>query len=199
LYQAGQVYLVAQPDHPITTTVEDTDGEIAMIDPALPSQVADTAPGRTRQPVRFTGYDPVSPHAARLLVAVTLNAFPNNARTDPTIEDRHDAHTGTLRRAVAFIDEHAHEDIAITDIAAAAYVTVRALQLAFRRHLDTTPTEYLRRVRLDHAHHDLIAADPATITVTAVAYRWGFSSPSRFTADYRQTYGITPSRTLHRT
>jgi len=65
LYQAGQVHLVSQPEHPFRTMVEDADGEMAMIDPALPSQVADTAPGRNRQPVRFTGYDPVSPHAAR--------------------------------------------------------------------------------------------------------------------------------------
>jgi hypothetical protein len=43
-----------------------------------------------------------------------------------------------MRRAVAFIDEHAHEDIAAADIAAAAGVTIRSVQLAFRRHLDST-------------------------------------------------------------
>jgi AraC-like DNA-binding protein len=227
LYQAGQVYLAAQPEDPFTITIENTDGEMAVIDPALPSQVADTAPGRTRQPVRITGYEPVSAHAARqwqhtyayirdtvlaspdaaaqplvaasaaqLLAAVTLSAFPTNALTDPTIEDRHDAHPDTLRRAVAFIDEHAHTDITIADIAAAVCVTVRAVQLAFRRHLDTTPTEYLRRVRLDHAHRDLASADPAITTVTTVAYRWGFPSGSRFAAYYRQAYGVNPGHTL---
>jgi len=82
--------------------------------------------------------------------------------------------------------------------AAAASVTVRAVQLAFRRYLDTTPTGYLRRVRLEHAHRQLIAADPAHETITAVAYRWGFSSSSRFGAYYRQAYGVTPNHTLHR-
>jgi hypothetical protein len=33
----------------------------------------------------------------------------------------------------------------VADIAAAARVTTRAVQLAFRRHLDTTPTDYLRQ------------------------------------------------------
>jgi AraC-like DNA-binding protein len=33
-------------------------------------------------------------------------------------------------------------------------------------------------------------------TVTAIAYRWGFTSSSRFAASYRRTYGITPSQTL---
>jgi AraC-like DNA-binding protein len=54
----------------------------------------------------------------------------------------------------------------------------------------------LRRVRLERAHRDLQAADPARQTVTAIAYRWGFPSSSRFAAHYRQVYGVTPSRTL---
>jgi transcriptional regulator GlxA family with amidase domain len=134
--------------------------------------------------------------ASQLLAAAALAAFPNNALTDPTIEDRRDAHPDTLRRAVAFIDEHAHTSITTADIAAAAHVTIRTVQLAFRRYLDTTPTEYLRRVRLDHARQDLLAADPARESVTAVAYRWGFPGPSRFAAYYRQAYGVLPGATL---
>jgi transcriptional regulator GlxA family with amidase domain len=101
-----------------------------------------------------------------------------------------------LRRAIAFIDEHAHDDIAGAEIAAAAGVTIRALQLAFRRHLNTTPLGYLRRVRLDYAHRELAAADPQHESVTAVAFRWGFANSGRFAAYYRQAYGVLPSRTL---
>ena len=131
----------------------------------------------------------------RLLAATALAVFPNTAFPGPGARDRSDASPVTLRRAIAFIDEHAHQDIAGADIAAAAGVTVRAVQLAFRRHLDTTPLGYLRRVRLDYAHRQLAAADPRYESVTAVAYRWGFSS-SRFAAYYRQAYGVLPSQTL---
>lgn len=56
---------------------------------------------------------------------------------------------------------------------------------------------YLRRVRLDHAHEDLVRADPSDgTTVTSVGYRWGFSSSSRFAQHYRAAYGIAPSDTL---
>lgn len=41
-----------------------------------------------------------------------------------------------------------------------------------------------------------MAGDPERDTVTAVAYRWGFTSPSRFAVYYRQAYGIPPGRTL---
>ena len=131
---------------------------------------------------------------ARLLAATALAIFPNTALSGPGARDHSDASPATLRRAIAFIDGHAQEDIAGAEIAAAAGVTIRAVQLAFRRHLDTTPLGYLRRVRLDHAHRQLAAADPRHESVT-VAYRWGFSS-SRFAAYYRQAYGVLPSHTL---
>jgi AraC-like DNA-binding protein len=136
--------------------------------------------------------------ASQYLAACVLQAFPNNAVTGATGQDRRDANGGTVRRAVAFIDANAGLDLSLADIARAACVTPRALQLAFRRHLDTTPMAYLRRVRLSHAHHDLAAADPAQATVTEIAGRWGFATPSRFTALYRRAYGTLPSRTLYR-
>ena len=68
-----------------------------------------------------------------------------------------------LRRAVAFIQDNADADIGLEDIAAAVNVSPRSVQYAFRRHLSTTPLEYLRRVRLDRAHRELKAADPANV------------------------------------
>jgi AraC-like DNA-binding protein len=139
----------------------------------------------------------VTASAARLLAVTALATFPSNAVTEPTAADRRDAHPSTLRRAIAYIDAHAADpDVTAADIAAACHVTIRSVQLAFRRHLDMTPTDYLHRVRLNHAHHDLVSADPGGETVTAVAYRWGFSSASVFSARYRHAYGVTPGHTL---
>ncbi|AHH97038.1 helix-turn-helix domain-containing protein [Kutzneria albida] len=116
--------------------------------------------------------------AGRLLSATVLAIFPNTALTEPTIEDRRDAHPRTLRCAIVLIEDHAHLDISAADIAAAAHVTIRALQYAFRRHLDTSPMGYLRQARLRQAHQELLATDPGTgVTVTQVAARWGFFTP----------------------
>ena len=137
--------------------------------------------------------------AGRLLAASLLSAFPSTARTETTIEDRRDAHPATLRLAITFIDDHAHQDITAADIAAAAHVSIRAVEYAFRRHLGTTPTGYLRRARLHHAHRELLAADPTTgVTVTEIAARWGFYHPGRFARHYRAAYGRTPYQTLCR-
>ncbi|MFB9895286.1 helix-turn-helix domain-containing protein [Planobispora takensis] len=47
-------------------------------------------------------------------------------------------------------------------MARAVGTSPRAVQYAFRRHLGTTPTGYLRRARPERAHRDLQAAGPAT-------------------------------------
>ena len=87
----------------------------------------------------------------------------------------------------------------VEDIAAASHVTARALQLAFRRHLDTTPMAYVRRVRLQRLHQELRHADPADgATVTAAAARWGFQQMGRLSAQYRDLFGESPRDTLRR-
>jgi AraC-like DNA-binding protein len=141
----------------------------------------------------------VASTSGQQLCAAVLAAFPTNAEFEPTIEDRHDSHPRTLRRAIAYIDDHAHEDISVADVASAAHVTIRALQHAFRRHRDTTPMGYVRLVRLRQAHRELLATDPTSgVTVTEIAARWGFFHPGRFARYYRDIHGCSPYQTLLR-
>lgn len=135
--------------------------------------------------------------AGRLLASTALAAFANTAVRDT------DAVTGAventpaaLRRAVGFVEENADKDIGITDIAASVYLTPRSVQYIFRRYLDTTPTEFLRRVRLERAHSDLTAADKSTTTVAGTAAHWGFAHTGRFAVLYRQAFGESPHETL---
>ena len=96
-------------------------------------------------------------------------------------------------------DERRDQPLTLAGIAAQAGVTPRALQHAFRRQYDTVPMSYLRQVRLERAHQDLLAADPAAgHTVAAIARRWGFTRADRFAAAYRTAYGRPPSHTLRR-
>jgi AraC-like DNA-binding protein len=132
-----------------------------------------------------------------MVAAAALTVFPNT-----TMRPGHGPGPGqvtpaALRRAVAYIDEHAAEPVTVREIAEAARVAPGALHAGFRRHFGITAAGYLRRVRLEHAHQDLRAADPSRgDTVSAVAARWGFGQAARFTAFYREQYGVLPSRTL---
>jgi transcriptional regulator GlxA family with amidase domain len=110
-----------------------------------------------------------------------------------TVAHRHE----TLDRAIEFVERRAGLDTEVADIAEMAGVTVRAIQLAFRQHLDTTPTAYMRAIRLEHAHRQLVDSTPGDgITVTRTAVDWGFANPSRFAAYYRAAYGRPPGQTL---
>lgn len=84
----------------------------------------------------------------------------------------------------------------VGDLAAAAGLSVRALQDGFRRHVGTSPMTYLRQVRLQKVHEALLAADPSTATATSIAHSWGFAHYGRFVADYRARFGISPTRSL---
>jgi AraC-like DNA-binding protein len=132
-----------------------------------------------------------------MVAATALSVFPNTTMRPGYVPGPGRMAPAALRRAVAYIDEHAAEPVSMAEIAVAARVTPRALQAGFRRHFGDTPTGYLRRVRLERAHRDLQAADPTRgDTVTAIAARWGFGYAARFTDSYREHYGVLPSHTL---
>jgi AraC-like DNA-binding protein len=83
-----------------------------------------------------------------------------------------------------------------TDLAEIAGVGVRVLQESFRQHVGMPPLAYLRRLRLDGVHAELSRSDPWRVSVSEVAYRWGFTHLGRFAGAYRARYGVAPSQTL---
>lgn len=136
-------------------------------------------------------------HFEQLLVHGLLG-FQPHSRSEALADSAHPLTPLSLRRAMTFCDEHAGQPISVSDIAAVARVSVRTLQDNFRTYAQTTPLGYLRRVRLDRAHQDLLAAAQSgeQTTVTDVALRWGFVHLSRFAQLYRDTYGHVPSESL---
>ncbi|CAL9346714.1 hypothetical protein SUDANB120_00377 [Streptomyces sp. enrichment culture] len=222
----GDVCLDGRPGEVRDLGAEDLRVSSVVLPLDLVGRAADDASPHRRGPVRFTELVPGGTHmaalrqrtadfarcavltaggvsrlvtaeTARLLAATVLVAFPNDLDTSPLAADSVDAGPETLRRAKAFIEGNAQHDITLAHVAAAAYVTPRAVQYAFRRHMDTTPLDYARRVRLDHAHRELRDAVPGGgATVTGIAARWGFAHVGRFAAAYRRVYGVPPRTTL---
>ncbi|GAA2705802.1 helix-turn-helix transcriptional regulator [Actinoplanes palleronii] len=104
-----------------------------------------------------------------------------------------------IRRALDAIDAEPDRAFTVADLARIARMSVRSLQEGFRRHLGCTPMAYLHQTRLTRAHETLRRADPAMVTVAAVAHRWGFAHLGRFASAYRTRFGVSPSDTLRRT
>ncbi|MFF4011718.1 AraC family transcriptional regulator [Streptomyces sp. NPDC001717] len=222
----GDVLAISQPHLPYAGRVYSAELRAVTVPLAHVEQAAGRPAGQAARPLRFHRFTPVSramadqwkrtvdyveesvlalpaggeplvvDAAVRMLAAVLLAAFPTDARPATVLADTRDATPRTVRRAVSFIESRPGAEIGLTEIAAAAGVTPRALQYAFRSHLGMTPMAYLRRVRLALAHADLVAADPSRETVTAIAHRWGFHHHGRFSEAYRAAYGVPPRRTL---
>lgn len=101
-----------------------------------------------------------------------------------------------VRRAVAYLEEHAAGSVTVPEVAAAARVSPRSLQALFRRHLGVTPLAHLHAIRLDAARRDLLAGGASASTVHEIAARWGFGNSGRFARLYSERFGERPSETL---
>ncbi|MEV5000151.1 AraC family transcriptional regulator [Nocardioides sp. LML1-1-1.1] len=225
-FGSGEMFVLAPADRAYAGTINRARYTVTMIDPAVLDEVAT---GQGDGPVALLDHrptdaaaaarlrvaidhfdaavlgDPVaagSPlilgHAARYVAAHVLATFATTA-VGEVVGDSRDAHPAALRRAIAFIEDNAADDITPAQIAAAAHVSIRSLQIAFRRHLDTTPMAFVREVRMTRTHRDLTSGTvPGGDSVAEIAGRWGFSHHGHFGQAYRRAYGETPGATLRR-
>jgi AraC-like DNA-binding protein len=162
----------------------------------------DTAAGRTWTAlIRLLDLVPVMRHplladqvqetvVARLLLAVD---HPYREELDaPT----HSWGPGPVRRMVDAVEAFPRYPFTVTELADLSGVSVRFLRESCLRHLEVSPVQQLRSVRLARAHHELADTEAGQATVGEIASGWGFATRARFTADYADRYGVPPWQTL---
>ncbi|WP_168990577.1 AraC family transcriptional regulator [Aureimonas flava] len=126
-----------------------------------------------------------------LLLNQILSAWPSDS------SDASSNAAAVVARGVDYIEAHLGEALTVGSVAAAARVSVRTLQSAFRAHTGRTPLGYILDRRMERAHADLLA-NGGRLAVSQIAYRWGFLHMGEFSRRYRQRYGCTPSQTSRR-
>ncbi len=130
---------------------------------------------------------------AETIVRLVLEHVPNRAvddlRSRPfPVVPRH------VKRAIDFMHANMHMPIKLADIASAAGVSARTLQIGFKQFRDTTPLNYLQQIRLQAVHRELSTLEN-TLSIKEVALKWGFCHLGRFTGLYKKTFGCLPSET----
>jgi AraC-like DNA-binding protein len=130
-----------------------------------------------------------------LVLTQLLLAIPNNytelLRTpEPPVRNAH------VQRVVDLIEAHPERDLTLAELAHAAGTTARALQRGFKDVVGMSPTAYVRAVRLDRVHAELLS-EPG-VAVTDAAMKWGFFHLGRFAQQYRERFGVVPSQTVRR-
>lgn len=99
-----------------------------------------------------------------------------------------------MRRAEAFIRDNAALPITVLDIAEAAGVTSRTLQVAFKSAYGVSPMRVLATERMRQVRRELLHGDD-TETVATAALKWGFTHLGRFSSAYRAEFGELPRET----
>ncbi|SKD00623.1 transcriptional regulator, AraC family [Burkholderia sp. YR290] len=122
------------------------------------------------------------------------------ARAPEQLDDIGTRLPARYRRAYRYLlDNLERKDLSIREIAAQVGVTDRALQSAFKTSLGSTPTEIIRRLRMERIRAELEADDSAHEQgILATAVKWGVSNRSTLVNSYRREFNESPSDTLNR-
>jgi AraC-like DNA-binding protein len=108
------------------------------------------------------------------------------------------AQKARLRSVKAWIEEHlADPDLSLEKIAKSNGVSLRHLHYLFRL-TDLSVSEWILDRRLLRCHDALIRPELRSLSVTEVAYRFGFRSSSHFSTVFRRKFGHSPSELRRR-
>lgn len=97
-----------------------------------------------------------------------------------------------------FLAEHSDQPVYLSEICSATHTSERTLRAYCQEHLGMGPIRYLWLRRMYLARRALIQAVTGTVSVTAVATKFGFWELGRFSIEYRALFGEAPLVTLRR-
>jgi AraC family ethanolamine operon transcriptional activator len=122
-------------------------------------------------------------------------------RTDSQNQGR-DPGTSAARRAIvrhaeAYVRANLDRPIPLSRLCRLVGVSERGLRNAFYSVHGVSPKRWMLAERLQGVQIALREPRDVSITVTGVATGHGFFQLGRFAAIYKQTFGETPSTTLH--
>lgn len=95
-----------------------------------------------------------------------------------------------LTRMIMYIHQHYSEPVTLTQLSDTFHVSKQYIAMLFREYMKTSATQYINRVKLDHAL-DLLRY--STIQIGEISDRLGFSNAYYFSRLFRKYFGMTPS------
>ncbi|MDR7273691.1 GlxA family transcriptional regulator [Catenuloplanes atrovinosus] len=95
-----------------------------------------------------------------------------------------------LEPLLRWLEEHAHRELTLDDMARRAGMSTRTLNRHFREQLGSTPLQWLLRARIRRAQHLL---ETTGHPVDRIAGQVGFGSPTAFRERFRRTVGTSPA------
>ena len=91
---------------------------------------------------------------------------------------------------------HMDGKIDIKSLARQHQISEQTMQSSFKSLFGFTPKRFLRLLKLNLVHQDLLENNPDETTVLRTAHKWGFMHMGRFSGYYTELFGENPSHTL---
>lgn len=105
-----------------------------------------------------------------------------------------DAHALHVEHALAYMERHMAEMIALRDLCQACYISARTLQVSFQKVRGCTPLQALQELRLVSLRKLLLNRTELKEACTLV----GLPPSGRMAANYKRLFGELPSQTRQR-
>lgn len=95
-----------------------------------------------------------------------------------------------IRNVHAYLADHLSERITIEELSRRFLMNTTTLKQVFKRVYGTTIAAHVKQHRMEQAALLLVKSQQ---DIAAVAQAVGYESPSRFTAAFKETYGVLPT------
>lgn len=125
-----------------------------------------------------------------LLAQALMTAGVPDIKKSPSKRDH------ALIKAIDYIRATSLDELSLHKFCQANGINERTLQRAFLNRYGVSPSYYVRALRLNAVHKEILRSDPVATRVSDVASNHGFSHMSQFAKDYRCHFGELPSETM---
>ena len=92
--------------------------------------------------------------------------------------------------------KHMDHKKTLESLASEYKISIKSLQNAFKSLFGFKPTQFMRLLKLNLVHHELMQSNASDTSVQRVAQKWGFAHMGHFSKYYKELYGETPAVTL---
>lgn len=100
-----------------------------------------------------------------------------------------------LKKSIEYIKKNIRSDIDAKDLEYISGVSKQKLTACFKRYMGMSIHSYIKAYRLKCINHEILNSS-SDINITYIALNWGIRHLGRFSKEYKEFFGESPSTTL---
>lgn len=130
-------------------------------------------------------------HATSLMLALLTETTQHHSGLQSAVRPRERFSDKQRHQLISYIEDNLSEAISLSALAGLTNLSVYHFSRVFKHHFGISPYQYVLQQRLEHARQLLM--NNRALTLSDIASRCGFGSPSQFSTHFRRYFGLPPS------